>query len=221
MPPRRKEKSFCLKCGKDIKLKQYKNCNGKYNKKYCSKKCYHKYSRGEKHPSWKGGEYLDSAGYKYVYSPNHPNKNKMGYVKESRLVVEKSLGRYLTKDEKVHHINRITSCNEISNLSVMSASEHNRLHCVEDGLSKYIARRKYNRFNSLPNNVIVDKIISIGKEYRTYIGKRCILCDKKFWSRKDHKSIVCSSRCRVKIAWMEGKFKNRKRRSTKECQNLK
>jgi hypothetical protein len=58
---------------------------------------------GENHPRWKGGKTKASDGYILVKNRNHPNCNKQGYVFEHRLVMEKHLGRYLTKEEVVHH----------------------------------------------------------------------------------------------------------------------
>jgi len=45
-----------------------------------------------------------------------------------RIVMEEYLGRPLTSDEVVHHINENTFDNRIENLALMSASEHNKLH---------------------------------------------------------------------------------------------
>ena len=55
-------------------------------------------------------------GYVLVFSPNHPYKNRQNYVFEHRLVMEKHLGRYLTKKERIHHKNGIKSDNRIENL---------------------------------------------------------------------------------------------------------
>ena len=79
---------------------------------------------GDKHPRWKGGK-MNSGGYIYIFSPDHPFKNKLGYVLEHRLVVEESLNRFLTKKEVVHHINQNKSDNRLTNLILFSSSaEH-------------------------------------------------------------------------------------------------
>lgn len=57
---------------------------------------------GKTHPYWQGG-ITYSYGYKYIYKLNHPFCNNHGYVKNSRLVMEKYLGRYLVPKEIVHH----------------------------------------------------------------------------------------------------------------------
>lgn len=58
--------------------------------------------RGEKAPGYRGGT-AENKGYIKILSPNHPFRDKNGYVFEHRLVCEQLLGRYLTTDEIVHH----------------------------------------------------------------------------------------------------------------------
>jgi len=76
--------------------------------------------------AWKGGHV--SLGYNLIYSNNHPNKDSTGYVREHRLVMEKVLGRYLNKDEVVHHLNGIKGDNRLENLELMTKAEHIILH---------------------------------------------------------------------------------------------
>ena len=98
---------------------------------FCSHECQ---SRGKdgKGLRWKGGRRMSWNGYVLIFSPNHPNAvNKC--VREHRLVMEKYLGRYLEKYEKVHHINKIKTDNRIENLELFSSqSEHLRRE-HEDG----------------------------------------------------------------------------------------
>ncbi len=71
---------------------------------------------GSKNYNWKGGKIGDGHGYMLIYSPQHPFKSVGKYVYEHRLVMEKHLGRYLKTPEIVHHINKDTFNNKISNL---------------------------------------------------------------------------------------------------------
>lgn len=99
---------------------------GKYKRRFCSLKCRNKNTKflsGKNHGSWKGGKTILS-GYVYIKSSNHPNKNSGGYVAEHRLVMEKKLNRYLTKNEEVHHINAIKTDNRISNLEIVLKNTH-------------------------------------------------------------------------------------------------
>lgn len=79
-------------------------------------------------PSKYGGHTKNRSGYLYVYCPSHPYCSSDGYVMEHRLVMENSIGRYLEKDEVVHHINKNKKDNRIENLQLMTRSEHAKLH---------------------------------------------------------------------------------------------
>ena len=75
----------------------------------------HGMNKLEENPQWKNG--LKKHGkYIAVLCHYHPFATKHGYVLEHRLVMEKHIGRYLTKDEDVHHINGIKNDNRIENL---------------------------------------------------------------------------------------------------------
>jgi flagellar basal body rod protein FlgC len=71
---------------------------------------------GEKHPNWRGGIMHMTQGYICQYFPDHPNANKAGYVYQHRLIMEKKLGRYLAKQEIVHHLNGVKNDNRPENL---------------------------------------------------------------------------------------------------------
>lgn len=73
---------------------------------------------GERNPAWQGGQRVDKGGYILILVPSHPNATKAGYVREHRLVMEATLGRYLTTDEVVHHRNGDTSDNRPENLEL-------------------------------------------------------------------------------------------------------
>jgi hypothetical protein len=79
--------------------------------------------RGEASSNYKGGR-LSYGGYISILKRDHPYCSKLGYVAEHRLVIEKEIGRYLTKQEHVHHKNHIKYDNRIENLEILSPSNH-------------------------------------------------------------------------------------------------
>ena len=121
------------------------------NPTYCSRKCYYKHYKpseetkkktsqsvkgkmaGPKHPNWKGGKVIAidfTTGHKYmwIYSPHHPFRNRHNQVKRYRLVMEKHLKKFLTRDEIIHHKNGNTLDDRICNLELSNQSKHMSHH---------------------------------------------------------------------------------------------
>lgn len=90
--------------------------------KYCSNKCQTHLSN---HPRWNGGRFKS----KYIYIDNPDNSKPHGRL--HRILMEQKLGRTLTYDECIHHVDGNKNNNDISNLTIMTRSEHTRLHAQE------------------------------------------------------------------------------------------
>lgn len=119
--------SLCSHCGKKILVDR---TNFKKSKKsFCDLGCKSSGSRGPLSSNWTGGRKQKSGEKSYIliYAPEHPFARK-GYVPEHRLVMEKKLGRILTPEELVHHIDCHKQHNNVDNLDVCSLSEHNQAH---------------------------------------------------------------------------------------------
>lgn len=72
--------------------------------------------------------YRHSEGYLVASVPSHPHAQSLGRYFVHRLVMEKKLGRLLRRDELVHHKDGNKQNNSLSNLELVTASEHKRLH---------------------------------------------------------------------------------------------
>ncbi|MEK9207166.1 MAG: HNH endonuclease [Patescibacteria group bacterium] len=125
----------CIKCRIAPSIKFCKGCNKRLNRairNWC-KRCYLKELSSRKqygsfNPIWKGGITMHSDGYIYIKDRSHPFSDKQGYVLEHRIVMEKHIGRYLSKNEIIHHMNEVKNDNRIENLRIMTLSEHTILH---------------------------------------------------------------------------------------------
>lgn len=140
----------CAVCNKSFKTYPSKVKAGKG--KYCSKECcllvtsknlekglVYRFKKGQVPKSYKGFRFTSSRKegkvYKELYIPTHPNCTKAGYIREHRYIMEKSIGRYLKKNEEVHHLNANTLDNSLENLQLLTSKEHKRLH-LKDTIHK-------------------------------------------------------------------------------------
>lgn len=104
---------------------------------------------GSNHPSWKGGRKIKGP-YIYVFCQNHPSTQHK-YVAEHRLVVEKQIGRFLTKKEQVHHLGNKDDNRPHMLMAFKNRASHNIFECGKSVLSKDII------FDGRKLNTISDK----------------------------------------------------------------
>ena len=120
-------------------------------------------------PPFGRGRYIDSHGYVVI------STGKVGCtrrVKEHRYVMEQHIGRSLTTDEVVHHVNGVRDDNRIGNLQIMTRSAHSLL-----------PRKEYKyqeRFRTHPPNakLSVEKVkaIKVSKLKSEVLAKRHGVC---------------------------------------------
>jgi hypothetical protein len=105
-------------CGEDIPIRTTYGTLSKYKHGH-NRLDYFKTTifNGEDHYNWKGGRYKDKrTGYVYLYTPNHPFKNKDNKVAEHRLVYEEYYKCCLLPFTQLHHVNKQRDDNRIENL---------------------------------------------------------------------------------------------------------
>lgn len=74
----------------------------------------------KKHPSYKGGN-ISPEGYKRIYADSF---GKRRLVNEHTHIMEQKIGRRLTNQEIVHHINGKKLDNRLENLELMTRKAH-------------------------------------------------------------------------------------------------
>lgn len=99
--------------------------------------------KGDKNPSWNGGitsfkSHGAYSGVKYVRCPDKYKdmSRKDGYVMEHRLVMAKHLGRCLSRQEVVHHIDHNPANNDISNLMLFPNNKEHKLYEAKEKNNK-------------------------------------------------------------------------------------
>lgn len=139
--------------------------------KFCSHKCY---SMSLKNRSTKRFDKIDRCGYYAIHTPGHPRGGKQGYVFEHILIMEKHIGRYLTKEECVHHINHDRKDNRIENLQLFAShGEHTKYGHPE----------------------IHEKQKGV-----TIRSRECAICNTYFnYTHKNSGKKTCSNECRFKL----------------------
>lgn len=118
-------KGVCKNCGKEFET--YKSPS-RATPKFCSLKCIGEAQKGENNPAYNGGKYI-SNGYYILFMPNHPYRDSKNMVLEHRFIMECKIGRYLKKEEVVHHIDGNKLNNLPENLQLFNnQSEHIKYH---------------------------------------------------------------------------------------------
>lgn len=109
----------CPQCGKSFR-------RNKAGQICCSDACANSYYTGTNSKGWGGGEYEDYVGFHHVFTGVRRKTGKSAgeviYLRKHRLIVEKAIGRKLFGEERIWHIDRDRSNNELDNLYVFQSS---------------------------------------------------------------------------------------------------
>lgn len=183
-------------CGKtrskyDSRNEEKKYVNGHQNK---GKKLPYTL-KAEKNHNWKGGKVIDDHGYIKIRCEGHPRATKYGnYVFEHILVMEKHLGRYLTLNEEIHHKDHNRQNNNISNLILMTTSDHSKLHNKEKREKLELNKRLCSECGNKTKKFRIDKNGYRSPEWmRSEKGWLCGTCWHRFYMRKWRSSIKRNS----------------------------
>ena len=97
-------------------------------------------------------------------------------IDEHRLVMEIHLGRKLTRQEVVHHIDGVKQNNELSNLELMSLSNHTTLHQTGSKTPDYTKEklRKSSRITRTAAKLSLDDVRNIKRMLRDKIRHKII-----------------------------------------------
>lgn len=98
---------------------------------------------GSANPAYAGGRSIDAGGYALVIAPEgHPGARRTGRILEHRLVMERSIGRHLTPEEVVDHIDGLTLHNDPSNLRLFACNADHLSATLSGTQAMSVAGRK-------------------------------------------------------------------------------
>lgn len=104
--------------------------------------------KGSNHPSWKGGTGLKH-GYKIVYQPKHHRASAIRRIYEHILLLEKYIGRPISKKERVHHIDFIRTNNKLDNLFLCETdSTHKKIQQQYNDIMRLLIKKKIIKFSN-------------------------------------------------------------------------
>ncbi|MBI2007744.1 HNH endonuclease [Candidatus Saccharibacteria bacterium] len=86
--------------------------------------------KGKSSPNWQGGRQVTKTGYIRIWTSRYAS------ALEHRLVMEQHLGRKLSRDEVIHHINGNNADNRIKNLQLTTFAEEIKRHKVAEQRKK-------------------------------------------------------------------------------------
>ncbi len=133
--------------------------------------------------------------YPAVYMPEHPRANHDGAVYVHVLVAEEKLGRYLSKEEHVHHVNEDKQDYRKENIWVFKTrADHSRYHkvlslglnfallctngvfeCIAYSSAKQISFR-HKKENSIPKKIRVAFQPNVCQKCKKPITRHAVLC---------------------------------------------
>lgn len=171
-------KSFVLgkcncKCFIDIPIRAKRGHIQKYKNGHSPGINIIKFYKGRNHSKYKGG-ITRKGDYKVILRPHHKFGFKDGYVLLHRYLKELDIGRYLTKEEEVHHLDGNKKNNDPLNLQILTKAQHTSISRTKGNIK---VKDRY--CNSCKGKTLIDKK---GWEYWHYINETylCDRCYKKY-----------------------------------------
>lgn len=142
-------------------------------------------------------------GYRTIYIPEHPKSmlsdNWKGFVYEHTVVAEKKLGRTISEDEVVHHLDNNPLNNKYENLMVLTRGQHFQLHRWIDKIKPFIKDTEYYHDRQ--------------SEMQAKEPEYCRICDNILQNAQES---FCSAECMYKYRGLEEESKRGKSKPTKE-----
>ena len=89
--------------------------------------------------SWSTKKKSDKNDYQSMRVKFHPNAGKSGLIKKHRIIMERHIGRLLSRDEVVHHIDGNKRNNSIDNLMLFKdRNEHKKFHIQMEKIGMFV-----------------------------------------------------------------------------------
>jgi hypothetical protein len=83
--------------------------------------------KGSESKSWKGGRNIHMGGYIRIHEPTHKWAGRNGYVRETRIIIERVLGKDQPYGSVMHHFDENKSNNNHCNLVLCQDDNYHKL----------------------------------------------------------------------------------------------
>jgi len=168
---------------------------------------YNHHLKGEKNNHWKGGQCKTYDGYIIVLDHDHPCADSDGYIRRSRMIMEKYFNMIFPKEAVFHHINGIRTDDDPNNIIVFeNQSEHLKAHQEEIAFNA-CGHRSWRKCSRCHEYDYIENMVRAGQ--RGYAHPKCNQeYNKKRWIKIKKQRAIDNNTANTRVTMLKEKLIN-------------